>query len=163
MRLPTKPVEKLTISDLKLYPVWRYVNDDSIGETAVRPVARVPVVRLDNTVVGTQVQLASNRLAWATLCNIDAKSPISTEHFLTLSVARGRQWFTLARYHDVDFADSGPEALARFLKFDLDDVFPIRYDIRHLALGDPQALTGLVLKAPRTRLTDAELASLAVD
>jgi hypothetical protein len=75
---------------------------------------------------------------------------------LALSIERGGEWFHLARYHDIRSAVEGPEALARFLGLDVDDVFPISVDVRRYVRGDPAALTATVLKEPRERLTREE-------
>ena len=41
--MKTKPVESLQVSDFVAHPVWEFVNDDALGETAVRPVQKLPV------------------------------------------------------------------------------------------------------------------------
>jgi hypothetical protein len=125
-----KPVESLTVADLKAYPVWEYLNDDEIGETMARPIEKLPVETLDNRLVGTQVRLANGLDVWGLIANFDVKHPRFTQHFLTLSIERGGKWFYLARYQDIDFASWSPEALARFLGLGVDDIFPITADAR---------------------------------
>jgi hypothetical protein len=92
----------------------------------------------------------------ALIGNYNVTNPRDTQHFLTLSIERGGEWFHLARYHDVDFTDRGPEALARFLGLHVDDVFPISVDVRRYVRGDPKALIAIVLKEPQERLTEEE-------
>jgi len=53
-----KPVDTLTLVDLREYPVWQYTRGGG-DETWVRPVKRLPVTNLLGKVVGTQVALAS--------------------------------------------------------------------------------------------------------
>jgi hypothetical protein len=142
--------------------VWQYANVDGANETLVRPIKRLPVERLTGRVVGTQVRLANGPCIWALLGNIDESNAQLTEHFLTLSVFQDRRWFTLARYHDFDHSENGPDALARFLGLPIDDVFPIAYDIRQFVKGENAALAGLIPKEPRNRLARAELIALAV-
>lgn len=162
MTADTKAIESLRVSDLRATPVWEYVNCEGADETAVRAVKRVPVQSLDGRLVGTEVELANGARVWALIGNIDADDPRLTEHFITLSVERNGQWFTLARYHDVDYAENGPEALARFLGLPVGDMFPISYDVRKYVRGDPAALAGKVLKEPREKLSRAEIIALAV-
>jgi hypothetical protein len=157
-----KPVDSLRVLDLETYPVWRYANREGSDETTVRPVKQVPVANLAGKVVGTQVQLANGEHIWALIGNVDAMNARLTEHFITLSVERNGRWFTLSRYHDFDYAENGPEALARFLGLPVDDVFPIVYDVRKYAKGDPAALAGQVCKEPRERLSRAEIIAMAV-
>jgi hypothetical protein len=157
-----KPVESLTVADLKAHPVWGYLNDDEIGETFVGPVKEIPVKSLDNSIVGTQVRLANGLQVWAIIGNVDVTNLRGTQHFLALSIERGGKWFFLARYHDHDFVVQGPEALARFLDLGVDDVFPISVDVRRYAQGNPAALAFNVSKEPRERLTDAELLAMSV-
>src|SRR5216117_640796 len=116
-----KPIEALTVSDLEAHPVWEYVNNDELGESTVRPVKRMPVRNLTGKEVGTQVRLANGNTVWAIIGNVDNNSPRMTEQFLTISLERNGKWFTLSRYHDFDYSENGPEAVARFLGLDVDE------------------------------------------
>jgi len=158
----TKKIEELTVADLEAFPVWQYANSDQRGETAVRPVKRTPGKSLTGRFVGTQVRLANGAKVWALIGNVDASNPRLTQHFLTLSVFREGRWFTMARYHDFDANERGPEALAAFLGLRVEDVFPISYDISRCSLGDPAALVGNIAKEPREKLTRAQIIALAV-
>ncbi len=157
-----KPIDSLTVADLAANPVWQYTNRDGAGEMFARAVKKIPVKNLTGKVIGTQVRFANGSLAWALIGNLDVGNPRLTEHFLTLSIERGGGWFALARYHDHDFADRGPEALSRFLGLRVDDVFPIFFDVREYAQGDPTALAGSVPKEPRERLSRADIIGMAV-
>lgn len=123
---------------------------------------RLPVATLVGKLVGTEVMLANGESAWALVGNVDPTNVRMTEHFLTLSIERDGRWFTLARYHDIDYAEKGPDALARFLGLPVDAVFPIRYDIRRFVKGEIDALNGTISKEPRERLSRAEIIALAV-
>ena len=157
-----KPVDSLRVLDLETYPVWQYTGREGSDETAVRPVKQVPVASLTEKVVGIQVTLANGRCVWALIGNVDAMNARLTEHFITLSIGRDDRWFTLSRYHDLDYAENGPEALAKFLGLSVDDVFPIAYDIRKYAKGDPAALAGQIRNEPREKLSRAEIIAMAV-
>jgi hypothetical protein len=157
-----KKVEALTDADLEAFPVWQFVNDDEKGETAVRPVKRTPVNNLNGRLVGIKVRLANDAGVWALIGNVDTSNPRLTQHFLTLSVFRDGRCFTMARYHDFDAHERGPQALAAFLGLPIDKVFPISYDIRRFSKGDPAALTGTIEKEPREKLTRAQIIALAV-
>jgi hypothetical protein len=151
-----KPVESLTVADFQTHPVWEFLNDDELGEMMMQPVAELPVESLDNSVIGTRVRLANGSQVWASFGNFDVTNPRATQHFLDISIERGGKWFHLARYFDVGFSAHSPEELARFLGLHVDDVFPITVDVRRYVRGDPAALTAIVLKEPRERLTSAE-------
>jgi hypothetical protein len=157
-----KQVDTLQVADLQAHPVWQYTNREGGDETFVRPVKRVPIANLSGKVVGTQVMLANGRRAWALIGNVDPTNARLTEHFITLSVERDGQWFTLSRYHDFDYAENGPEAFSRFLGLPVDDVFPIAYDIQEYAKGDAAALAGQIRSEPRERLSRAEIIAMAV-
>jgi hypothetical protein len=158
-----KKVEELTVDDLRAFPVWQYTNaDEDVGESAVRPVERIPVKKLTGRVVGTQVKLADGSVRWALIGNVDSNNPRLTQHFLTLSVRDRDRWFTMARYHDFDAADRGPLALAAFLELPVEAVFPITYDISGSCIGDAGALIGTIDEHPRERLTRAQIIALAV-
>jgi hypothetical protein len=158
----SKPVSALSASDLAEHPVWRYSRDDDRGEPTVRPISRLPVSSLAGKLVGTKVRLANGNEAWALIGNIDSQNRRLNQHFVTLSIELDGRWFHLARYHDHDYDERGPEQLARFLGLGVDEVFPIAYDIRPFALGDSDALTGVVAKEPSERLTRAQIIALAV-
>jgi hypothetical protein len=162
MNIESKPVEALTIRDLEAHPVWQYINNDRLGEAAVRPVKQTPVSNLVGKLVGTQVRLQDGKSVWAIFGNIDNRNARMTEHFLTISLLSNGQWFTLSRYHDADYPEKGPQALARFLGLGVDEVFPIAYDVRDCVVGDTAALAGKILKVPREILTRAEIIGMAV-
>lgn len=157
-----KRVEELQIADFMAYPVWHYINRDELGETSVQPVKEIPVANLIGKIIGTQIRLANGDTLWALIGNVNADNSRVTEHFLTLSIERGRKWFALARYFDFNCTTHGPEALANFLALNVNQVFPISYDITRFARGDQSALSGQILKEPRERLTHAELIEMAV-
>jgi hypothetical protein len=159
-----RPVDALTPTDLARFPVWEFVDDDSQpDETYVSPVTELPVDSLASRIATTQVTLHNGRRFWATLGNVDLNAPRSTRHFLTLSLYIDDAWFHLARYHDVDVEERGPAALARRLGMELSDVFPIRYDLSQIAIGDLDVVRGAVLAEPSERLSRAERIALAVD
>jgi hypothetical protein len=120
----------------------------------------LPSESLDDKLIGTRVRLANGSQVWALIGNFNVTNRRATQHFLTLSIERSGKWFYLARYHDIGFPAEGPEALARFLDLHVDDVFPISLDVRRYVRGDPAALTAIVLKEPRERLTREELWAL---
>ena len=157
-----KPIASLTAADLLINPVWQYSNRDETDETLVHALEEIPVKSMTGKVVGTQVRFANGNHAWALIGNIDADNPQLTDHFLTISIERDGKWFALARYHDFDYSDRGPEALSRFLGLQIDDVFPISFDVRRYAQGAPAALAGNVLKEPREKLSRPDIIALAV-
>lgn len=163
MTASAKPIDSLLVEDLRAFPVWRYTEVEYGDETYARPVKRLPVTNLSGVVIGVQVSLANGELNWALVGNVDPTNPRMTEHFLTISLERDGRWFALARYHDFDFAERGPESLAQFLGRPVDQVFPIVYDVRHVAEGDAAALHGRILKEPRERLSRSEIIALAVE
>ena len=163
MSLPNvKSISALQISDLEKFPVWQFTNDDKADDTAVRPIELLPMAALVGKVIGTRTRLANGDTPWAILGNLDAKNAQMNEHFATLSVERNSHWFHLARYHDGDYLENGPDALARFLGLAVDDVFPISYDVREYVTGYPVALAGSILKEPRVRLTRDQIVAMAI-
>ena len=157
-----KPIEQLQVADLRSHPIWQYVNTDAAGETNVQPVRRIPVESLTGKLVAVQVCLANGNLFWGLIGNLDPKHPQLSQHFLTLSVEYSGKWFALSRYHDPDYTTNGPSALTRFLGLDIDQVFPISYDVTRYVKGDPSALSGKIFKEPRERLTRAQIIAMAV-
>jgi hypothetical protein len=158
-----KQVEELTAEDIETWPIWEFTNaHEHISETVVRPVTRIPVTSMAGRLVATRVRSASGDRFLAQLGNIDLSDPRSTEQFLTISVIRNGQWFTMARYHDIESDKRGPSVLASVLGMSVDDLFPISYDISELCIGNPAVLVGTIYKEPREKLTKAELRQLSV-
>jgi hypothetical protein len=125
-------------------------------------VKQLPVESLDGRVVGARLTLANGAKAWGIIGNVDPTSAQLTEHFLTVSVFSTDRWFTMARYHDVEGRQRGPEALAKFLGLSVREIFPIRYDIREHVVGDAAALAGEITAKPSKTLSRSELIALAV-
>ena len=68
----------------------------------------------------------------------------------------------MARYHDFDASERGPQVLAAFLGLPIKEVFPISYDISRFSLGASAALVGTIEQEPREKLTRAQIIGLAV-
>jgi hypothetical protein len=157
-----KSVEEIDPDDFERFPIWEYVNDDDIGETAVQPVEHIPTDSLSNRIIGTLVRLVNGSAFPALLGNIDVTDPRRTQHFLTLTIFKDGERFFLARYHDGDYDEHGPAALARFLELATDEVFPITYDIHGCCSRDSGSLAGVIEIRPREILTQSEIISLVV-
>lgn len=161
-----KPVDQLLPEDLDAFPVWEFATDEEgvpeRDETWVRPVGTARVRDFSGRLVGTIVTLANGTRQRAMLGNVDLTNARSTRHFLTLSVESGGAWFHLARYHDLDYDVRGPTGLSSFLGLDVDDVFPIAYDISALVADPKTNASGKLLAVPSERLSASELIALAV-
>ena len=158
-----RAVQSLTPEDFAKYRVWRFTGSDTPDETYVTPVRQLPVARLTACIIGGPIHLANRTVLTGLLGNLDPSNPRFTEHFLTLSVFRSDgAIFHLARYHDLDATKRGPSALAAFLGYPLDALFPITYDISSVVAGPSTALRGSISAEPRVRLTRSEIIALAV-
>lgn len=107
--------------------MWEFADDmeaELPDETSMRPVAELPVDSLSGRLASTHLTLANDHRLLALLGNLDLANPVSTEHFLTITVfSPSEERFDLARYHDVDYERHGPAALAAFLRLPLEAVF----------------------------------------
>ena len=163
MNTTAKDISLLIVSDFERNPIWEFSDRDEDGEMLVRPVGGLPVTSLDHRVVGVQVVLANGQSIWALLANIDLRNPRATKHFLGLSAYKNGHWIALARYHDVDYSRNGPQAFADSLGLTTNDVFPIAYDVSPYALGDADAVKGVITDVPVEKLSDAQLIDLALN
>lgn len=162
--MSAQPIDRVSYSKFAAHSVWEFVPETpEHDETWVRPVARIPVNSLDGRFVASRVRLANGTTELALLGNIKLDKPELNEHFLTLSIVRqNEERFHLARYHDIGFKSAGPEALAKFFELAVSDVFPIEYDISAVVTGVKAAVRGIIRQEPGTRLSRAEIISLAV-
>jgi len=161
-RKNTKPFPKLQISDLEKHPIWETLVDDDADDPSVFPIDTLPVTHLTGRLVGTRVKLANGDRLWAMLFNLDLTDARKTDQLVQLRIERKGKWFWLARYWDVDYDRSGPEALATFLGLSVDETFPITYDITGIATGLQPVVSGQLSKEPRQRLPRDEIIRMAV-
>lgn len=152
----------LTPVDFGVHPVWRndLSDEKSDGELTYIPVKKLPVESLKNKVIGIQVTLANGEKKWARMSSIRLSDARRTEQFLSISIEKDGKWFSLRRYFDPGHHRAGPDALAEFLGLDVNDVFPIAYDLRPYAIGEDAAIVGLIPREPRERLSKDELHKL---
>lgn len=154
---------ELTPNDLAIHPVWEFALDkEQENDTLVRPVIDLPVDDLGIRVVGTKVHLANGSCYWALIDNLDPKSAFRTRHLMSLTLMSGGQRIFLARYHDPGQRNYGPEAFARKLGLEPDQVFPISYDVSSSCVGDPAALVGTIESDPKDKLSEDEIFQLIV-
>jgi hypothetical protein len=162
MTAEPKRMEELTAADLEAHSVWRFARGKRGDETCLRPVARVPVSDMIGKLVAARITLANGQRPWALVGNIDVANVRLTKHCVTVSVEQGGRWFHLARYHDFDYAERGPQALAGFLGLQVEEVFPITYDVSGSVRGAAEATAGKILSEPEERLSRADIIALAV-
>jgi hypothetical protein len=151
------PVESLTEALFRANRVWEHCNDDSIGETMVRPVKRLPITDTSCCLLGCELKLADGSKIYGYLGNLSLGSKAQNQHFLTLSVFFGGGIVHLARYHDFDFAQRGPAALAATLGKPPMDVFPISFDVSDITRGKADCVRGQIPGEPHQKLARDEL------
>lgn len=160
-----KPVsiDQLSEEALDRFPLWEFV--DPRGDepsVVVAPVQCTSVKSFSNRVAACFAVLRNGAKIRALVGNIDTTNERAMQHFLTLSLRVGRAWVHLARYHDVDYDEHGPEALAKQLGLSIEEVFPIEVDLRALHVDRAPCLRRSITAAPASRLSTAELVALAL-
>ena len=161
-----KAVTRLDVKDFQNHPVWKYLwgESDKKGDTLVEPAQPLPVKRLSSQyVVCTPVRLANGSQFWAMIENITTNNPQSTAHFIVLCVVKDGRRIFLGRYFDPWYDDMSPENFAKSLGMNVDDVFPISYDVQPYVEEQSPSHTGLIPKEPSERLSDDELMALSRD
>lgn len=157
-----KMADKLKEKDFLAHPVWEFINDDEIGELAVKPIKKLPAKNLDGKLVGCQVIFSNGSTHFAMLGNIDSENPKATHEFLSISILKKGKWLHLSRYFDPDYHSNGPDALSKIFGLSKKEIFPISYDIREYSKGVVQSLVGKILEKPKDRLSQKERIALAV-
>lgn len=161
--MDAKTVDELTAGDFERHPIWEFVYDEVKydDETWVQPVLELPAKHLDHRAVGIQVRLNCGIRKWARLYNIDLTDHLRTTYFRGISLEHAGKWLHLARYFDVTYHQDGPEALASALGMQLDEVFPIAYDISGLAIGPENILIDSIPAVLEMQLSREELRALS--
>lgn len=161
-----KTFSDITPDDLRQYPVWEFANDVedvTSDESYLRPVRDLPITDPGNRIMGTIATLANGDQVPAILQNVNLDSPYATEHLISVTVFnRAGEAFPLARYHDIQIDEYGPEQLAAFMKLTVRDVFPISYDISDIAVGDHDCVRREIPVRPRRLLSSSEIIAMAV-
>lgn len=160
--MPFSSIDTISVEDIRKHPVWRFASNRQSGETALVPIRKLPCKNLNGKVVGVQVEVADGTRVWGIVGNFDPGNPRMNQHFVTISIESNGRWFHLARYHDYDFKERGPAALAAFLERDVDSVFPLTFDLSGAVQGDHESLRGMIHKEPKERLTRSEIIAIAV-
>ncbi len=145
-----KKISELTVADLKRQPVWRFV---SVSSTEVVPVETLPPRSFESLVIGAEVQLADESWVWALLQNFSLSGAAVNDHFLNLTFDIQGSWFVLARYHDPWIESHGPQKLAQLLNRNLEQIFPIRFDLRKTLKSLDSAFVSEVKMEPDVELT----------
>lgn len=157
----SRQITEIPTEELLATGVWRWSPHDD--DSGLVPAKRVPVSNSAGCLFATQVVLADSSRNVAIIGNLDATNVELNAHFLTISLlVPDGHWFHLARYHDLNADEHGPAALARALGHPVDQVFPIRYDVRRLMRGNDSCTQGSVTAEPSRRLSRAEIIALAV-
>jgi hypothetical protein len=158
-----KTVEALVPRDFTEFPIWEYTLSGGIlgGESIVEEVREDVITHLNNRILGTHVMLHNSRLEFCALERLDLDNSLLTEHFLGASFYRNGAWFHLRRYHDFDYDKWGPEQLALFLGLNVDDIFPMKYDLSRVACLKSN-LVGFIQKRPPGILDKDDLIQLAL-
>jgi hypothetical protein len=161
MSMLRKSVEKLTADDYADFPIWEFTNDDEEhDDLSMAPVIELPVTDMGGRLIGTQVRLANGTFRLGTLGNLHLQDVEATKTYLMLSLHQDDDVFHLARYHDVDRDTHGPKALSEFLGLDIDDVFPISYDVSRFCLSHPSVTRNVIVADPPHKLDKQERSHL---
>jgi hypothetical protein len=163
MMTPLVEVTQLRPELLEKHPVWDFAMDqESRGDTLVRPVSDLPVDSIRNRVVGVRGELANGRPVWLLLQNLNLEDAGDNECFKAASFYRDGRWFHLARPDEPEWDIFGPEALAEFLGLSLAEVFPVRYDLSRCCRGLDEVLHDTIEQESVRTLTADEVVQGAI-
>ncbi len=152
---------ELNISDIEFSSCWRFTNSFE-DELEIEAIPDCSYDDLSGLIIGTQIKLADGSTVWALLQNISRAGQEVNDHFLTVTINQNGEWFTLARYHDINRQIFGPNSLALFLGRTIQDIFPMTYDLRDILNADTEKLIGTIHEQPANRLSRQELISLSL-
>lgn len=128
----------------------------------MRPITKLPVRGFAGRLFGTSVTLADGSRFPAAISDLGFGPKKYRHHFRSLNVfAKGRR-FHLAHYFQFWYETQGPDALAAFLGKKRDQVFPISYDISHLAIGPHDVIRGVFEAAISNPIPQDKLMTLLV-
>lgn len=159
-----RPVESLTPADAMQHHVWRFVPDEmlseTIDETFVVPESE-PVDSLDSKVILTEVALANGNMFPAMINNVFANDRKKTQIFIDISLFYMGIWFDIPRVIDSDYSNEAVVKIADALGIEVDDMFPIHYDLRQYVIGEGEGLFGNFTPVDQN-FSDEDLARLLV-
>ncbi len=158
-----KTFTELSVNDISKYPIWRFTNSHPEDELEIESVTGRVFHNLKGLIISSKVTFSDGSTHLALFQNVSLAGQKVNDHFLSLSVERNGEWFPLAQYHNPAIEKYGPLHLAAFMGKTVDDVFPIKYDLREVLNSNSPRLVGIVCAEPPIRLTDEEIISLALE
>ena len=159
------PLLDIPVGELLRAGVWEFLpEDEERDETHVVPVAALPVSGLNGRVAVVNASLANGTELPVALGSVLLSEPRLTQQFLSASFYLPNSgWFHLARYFDPDWERRGPTALAAALGRSVREIFPIRYDLTAIAIGDRRVVVGEIPAEPAERIDHEERMRLILD
>ena len=171
-----KPCDKLTPSDLEKFPVWTFdLGNEGVSgrdETWMVPVKKLPVTTLSNCGCKANATLACGRKVDAMVWSVDLKSIRQTQQFIAISFWFKTKRWNLSRYYELErpFVDEkgfrethAPADLALKLGLEINEVFPISYDLSRYAVGIPETVRGQILVEPIEKLDLKQRIALSLE
>jgi hypothetical protein len=120
------------------------------------------VARAGGQLFSTNFVLACGATFPGFVGTLEESLPHLNRHLATFSFYTPGRWFHLARYHDPDYQDRGPDALAAFLGHSVEEVFPFTFDIRGLIRTPGLELSWPIERSPEKRIARRELIAAVV-
>jgi hypothetical protein len=163
--LTPRPRAAIPVDELLGRGVWEFApEDETRDETWLLPVSPLPVSSLAGRVAVTTAHLRTGEAVPVSLSNVALANPGRTREFLVASFClEDANWFHVARYFDPDYGRNGPAALAAALGRSVNDIFPIRYDLSRLAVGDVSVVYGIIPAEPEVRIDRKERMRLLLE
>lgn len=158
-----RPVEEITYEDWIKYPLWEFISESEFqDETYMLPSIQLPVENFDGRLLSCPIILSNGQVCHGLLGNINTTNTEFNPHLITLSFVIPDGRFNLARYHDYDYHQNGPESLAEFLGLPISEIFPISYAFDPSILIGATGITEYLDQVPEKKLSRAEIIELAL-
>jgi hypothetical protein len=152
-------IESITWKSFEDYPVWEWdlgIDDDS----TLFPITDYPVSYLEGRIIGIPCQLHNGKSINCILQSVEIGSPHKTEQFLNLYAIIGVRKIRLLRYFDVGASDDPGKDFASEISVNVDEVFPIKWDVQKHVTKGLNGRSGLITRFPTRRLDEQQRMNL---
>ncbi|EDM26845.1 hypothetical protein LNTAR_06354 [Lentisphaera araneosa HTCC2155] len=127
-----KHFNKLKPSDFEKFPVWEFLKNGC----DLTPLKKSPYNNRENRVFGTNVTLSCGITIKTMILNFDVCNTAYNKHMISIYFEVNNKWIELHRYFDAEYEENDALELSKKMNMDIDDIFPIKYDLSTLVEGN---------------------------
>lgn len=165
MKTNSIPLDELKPEELNVVWLWEYTPSKD-GRLWVKPIKTTKTKKFSGRIAACEVVFADGSRHTAMIEGIDIETPEFSKHHRELILwISTHGWFRLAQYYCNDDVKAicGDEVLCKIVNKSLNEVFPIKFDLRDRSSIDSTCLSGAFEHNPSWGLSGADVMKILVE